>query len=138
MKKTALIFALILVICFAACSAEAKDREINRINTDKVSRIKNAIAACEKNGNTVQESVLSSDGLVALLAEAEDAESEYLQLYVYGRDVEDRFVPFSEPQVKQGEVTAAEDGGFTVTCDSGTYFVGKDDGWYVSRGGTKD
>ncbi|MBR4080010.1 MAG: hypothetical protein IKK29_07335 [Christensenellaceae bacterium] len=140
MKKTIMIFVLmILIFCLASCSAKPQDNKIDQINTDKTSQIKAAIAAFEKNvGGEVRETVVSSDGLVALLVESdsERRQKEYLQLYVYGKDPNDPFVPFFEPQVREGEVTAAEDGGFTVTCDSGTYFVGKDGSWTVRGKGT--
>ena len=140
MKKTVMVFVLmILIFCLASCSAKPQDNKIDQINTDKTSLLKAVIAHFEKNdGAEVRESIVSSDGLVALLVESdsERRQEEYLQLYVYGKDTNDPFVPFVEPQVREGEVTAAEGGGFTVDCDSGTYFVGKDGGWRMKGKGT--
>ena len=140
MKKPVVIFMLIILIfCLASCSARPQDNKIDPINTDRTSLLNTVIAHFEKIvGAEVRESVVSSDGLVALLVESdsERRQEEYLQLYVYGKDLNDPFVPFFEPQVREGEVTAAEDGGFTVTCDSGTYFVGKDGSWTVRGKGT--
>ena len=73
MKKTVMILILIILIfCLASCSAKPQDNKIDQINTDKTSLLKAVIAHFEKNvGAEVRESIVSSDGLVALLVESD-------------------------------------------------------------------
>jgi len=139
MKKFFCSIAVFLsvMMLLSACSAISRRQPAdNADNKEKANNIVKYIAKCEENGCEVVESIVSSDGLVALLAESESY-GGYLQLYVYDKSG-DCFVPMFEPQVKSGEVTAAEGGGFTVECDSGTYFVGKNESgkWNIHGNGT--
>lgn len=126
MKRIIIFVSLvILVLGCASCGSKAAE-------TTKDDSLDQFINACEEGGWKVTESIISSDGCyVALLAEHIDY--EYQQLFVYGKDPSDLFVPFFEPQVFSGGVTAAEGGGFTVEGVTGTFFVEKsNNGWHVS------
>lgn len=139
MKKPLCLISLLMICAVLMCSCagpgKAK-RTVSAETEEKAFSLTSCIAECEENGVEVVESVVSSDGLMALLAESESY-GEYLQLYVYDKSG-DCFVPMFEPQVRSEEVTAAEGGGFTVECDSGTYFVGKNESgqWNMHGDGT--
>ena len=135
MKK--LFFCMAVLLCMVLlCSCAGMTGEAAM--DDKLAKIIDENTADhEENGSKVVETIVSSDGLAAQLVALADHENDYLQLYVYDKSG-DCFMPMFEPQVMKGEVTAAEDGGFHVDCDSGTYFVGKNESgqWNMHGKGT--
>ena len=135
---TVIIVVLILGVCgcdrnYKNQSSELTDNAKN--NGVDVNIIKKCISEQEEGGYyTVKDYVVSNDKFIALLSEAE--QDNYLFLTIYNATTMEVFIPFPEPQVRVGDVTATDDKGFDVKCDFGNYFIGFDGTMMVKGKGT--